>query len=206
MHELLKQLSQERPVFHSEADFQHALAWQMQLANPSIAIRLEMPFSHEDTRAYLDLSAKSDALHMAVELKYKTKKSHFFYRAEEFKLRNQGAQDLGRYDFLKDIARIESYVESYAVTHHGAQGYAILLTNDASYWQESAKATAIDSAFRIHEGRSIEGELAWGSGASDGTKKNREQAIQIRKSYKLSWQDFSIVGGHLFRYLLVHVR
>jgi hypothetical protein len=38
---MLSLLAERRPVFHSERDFQHALAWQIQLAYPEAQIRLE---------------------------------------------------------------------------------------------------------------------------------------------------------------------
>lgn len=116
-------------------------------------------------------------------------------------MRNQAAQDLGRYDFLKDIARIERYVE----THPGSEGYVVLLTNDPTYWKQSKKAHSIDAAFRIHEGRSITGELAWGTEASQGTMKARESAIQIRASYESAWHDFSHIDQELFRYIEIHI-
>ena len=41
MTSLMDQLARHRPIFHSEADFQHALAWQLQLENPAGRVRLE---------------------------------------------------------------------------------------------------------------------------------------------------------------------
>jgi hypothetical protein len=38
---LMSRLSQTRPIFHSDADFQHALAWQIHVENPNAAVRLE---------------------------------------------------------------------------------------------------------------------------------------------------------------------
>lgn len=201
MHELLRSLSERRPVFHSEADFQHALAWEMQLASRSASIRLEQQVAAQGNRVHLDLLVKDQAKHIAVELKYKTKKASIFCNDEQFLLRNQGARDLGRYDFLKDISRIERYVAA----HLGAEGYVILVTNDQTYWQESKKAQSVDSAFHIYEGRIINGALAWGARASDGTMRSREAAIQIDGSYCLSWYDYSLVDQSLFRYVLVHV-
>jgi hypothetical protein len=37
----IEELRQHRPVFHSEADFQHALAWTAHQSNPSLRVRLE---------------------------------------------------------------------------------------------------------------------------------------------------------------------
>ncbi len=38
---VLSALAVQRPVFHSERDFQHALAWQLQLSHSQAQIRLE---------------------------------------------------------------------------------------------------------------------------------------------------------------------
>jgi len=200
LHELLSSLSARRPVFHSEADFQHALAWEIQLASKSASIRLEQQIAARGSRVHLDMLVQDQSQHIAVELKYKTKKAAIACGEERFHLRNQSAQDIGRYDFLKDIMRIEQYV----ATHPGSEGYVVLLTNDQSYWQESRKTNAVDTAFRIHEGREVSGELAWGSGASDGTMRSREAAIQITGSYRLTWCDFSVVEQQRFRYVLIH--
>ena len=41
---IMNELSKLRPIFHSEADFQHALAWEVHRCFPEAAIRLELPF------------------------------------------------------------------------------------------------------------------------------------------------------------------
>ena len=41
LHTTMDSLAAKRPIFHSEADFQHALAWEVQLAHPNAGIRLE---------------------------------------------------------------------------------------------------------------------------------------------------------------------
>ena len=201
MHELLSSLAKRRPIFHSEADFQHALAWESQLSSQTAAVRLEQQIEAQGGRVHLDLLVKDRSHHLAIELKYKTRKATITFGEEQFRLRNQAAQDLGRYDFLKDIARIERYVE----THPGAEGYAVLLTNAPTYWTQSKKSHSIDAAFRIHEGRHITGQLCWGGGASQGTMRSREAYIQIRASYESAWHDFSLIGEELFRYIEVHV-
>lgn len=38
---MLSALAEQRQIFHSERDFQHALAWQIQLTYPQAHIRLE---------------------------------------------------------------------------------------------------------------------------------------------------------------------
>jgi len=41
--EIMAALQQARPVFHSEADFQHAFAWAAHRLDESINVRLEVP-------------------------------------------------------------------------------------------------------------------------------------------------------------------
>ena len=64
------------------------------------------------------------------------------------------SQDLGRYDFIKDIERIENIVTDRA-PH--ATGYAILLTNYPSYWTRFLNDNTVDVKFRLHEGSNLHG-------------------------------------------------
>ena len=41
MTDILNQLSNDRPIFHSEADFKHALAWKIHETYSNLNIRLE---------------------------------------------------------------------------------------------------------------------------------------------------------------------
>jgi hypothetical protein len=39
----MKTLAAHRPIFHSEADFQHEFAWQLRTMLPHVSVRLEHP-------------------------------------------------------------------------------------------------------------------------------------------------------------------
>jgi hypothetical protein len=124
---------------------------------------------------------------------------------ERFALKSHSAQDLGRYDFLKDMARLEQFVETKA----GLIGYAILLTNDSSYWKESSNARCVDASYRLHEGRTCSGILAWREAAAPGTIRNREMPIRLKNTYQFRWQDYStlpIQSYAVFRALVVEVK
>jgi hypothetical protein len=45
LRDTLALLSQQRPIFHSEADFQHALAWRFHQTDETARIRLEYRLS-----------------------------------------------------------------------------------------------------------------------------------------------------------------
>ena len=144
---ILERLATERPVFHSEADFQHALAWKLHEVYPDAAIRLEYrPISDEPLYAAIWFRRGSDIA--AIELKYVTRRLDTTVFNERFVLANHGAQPLRRYDFLKDINRLEQFTG----THTAAIGYAVMLTNESTYWRASRGRITTDAAFRIHEG------------------------------------------------------
>lgn len=205
--EVLSALAKQRPVFHSEADFQHAIAWEIHKRLPRASVRLERPvqISHPNKLRHIDIWIELDGNVLALELKYKTRALQVRVGNEQYSLRSQSAQDIGRYDFIKDIERVEDILVDRAPY---ASGYAILLTNDPSYWTQSLNDNTVDVKFRLHEGSNLYGSLEWGLGASEGTKRGREQPLQIGGYYALRWEDYSrsADGSYgRFRYLLVEV-
>lgn len=185
--EVLSVLAKKRPVFHSEADFQHAFAWEIHQKLPTASVRLELPVQAKNKFLHIDVWVAAQGAILAVELKYKTRGLSVKIGDEQYRLRDHSAQDIGRYDFMKDIQRLEQV----AVAHQNITGYAILLTNDSAYWVEPANHSTVDANFRIHDGRIVEGVLAWGAKASDGTKKDREQPLELQGKYLLQWVDYS---------------
>ena len=133
IQKLMADLSIHRPIFHSEADFQHALAWQIHEVMPDCGIRLEFP-PFSDKRMYLDIWLSTSRI--AIELKFATRKLECEWNGENFSLRDQSAQDVKRYDFLKDIQRLEQVV----MDGNADAGFAVLLTNDHLYWKEPSTA------------------------------------------------------------------
>ena len=200
---LLTGLAENRKVFHSEADFQHALAWHIHQTKPKSQIRLEFPMPVEHRKLHVDIWLPEEKV--AIELKYMTRKSELEDNEESFALRNQGAQNQRRYDFLWDIHRLELM---RSMPEFCEAGHAVLLTNDPLYWNCPRRKT-MDSDFRVHEGREISEELAWDLCASPGMVKRREKPIQLKGSYPLRWQDYSYFSGKPlgeFRYLAVSVK
>lgn len=199
---VLTSLAENRSVFHSEADFQHAFAWEIQHAAPDCDIRLEYRFPDPHKRIYLDIWVRDAKSALAIELKYKTRGLRTTVGEEVYELLDQSAQDIGRYDFLKDVQRLEQV----AAGRSGSAGYAILLTNDSSYWAFPRDGGSVDAAFRLHEGRVLTGKLGWDVKAAPGTTRTREEPIVLRASYELRWRDYSDLGTKSygrFRYLLL---
>jgi len=204
MEQVLAELSRKQPVFYSEADFQHALAWQFHLLHSNADIRLEYPVPLDGSAAYIDIVIGDRAATTAIELKYKTARTSIVHGGEQYSLRDQSAQDSGRYDFLKDIRRLEKFT---AATPNSV-GYAVILTNDWLYWNPPRKTDPIDKEFRVHEGRLASGCLAWSGQFKPGSVAGRTRSIALRGSYAFSWREYSSfvdVQHGRFRYLLVSV-
>ncbi|RFU63083.1 hypothetical protein [Bacillus sp. V59.32b] len=204
---ILTTLSNERPIFHSEADFQHALAWEIHKENTNNKLRLEYNPAIADRNMYLDIWVTyPNGSRTVFELKYITKKISLQLNDEAFNLKNHGAPDLARYDFIKDIVRIETVCNSLASTN----GYAIILTNEPALWKQTVLRDKIpnDIEYRIHHGKILEGQLKWGVNTGQGTMKSRETSLNLLGSYKLNWLPYSKVtdsNGGEFRMAIVEV-
>lgn len=183
---ILVALSRERPVFHSEADFQHALAWAIQRRHPDAVIRLE---TRPERGIHLDLLVVVDGQRTAIELKYMPARLSTTVQGEDFELPNRGAQDLARYDVCKDIWRIETMIAD----RYADCGWVVALTNDSTYWRPGARPDPIDAAFRLHEGRTLHGRLSWHE-RTGGTSRGRERVLPLRGSYECHWARYSGLG------------
>lgn len=182
INKLMASLSKDRPIFHSEADFQHGLAWLIHEMKPESEIRLEYPINSVVQKPmHLDIWLPTEEI--ATELKYRTQRLEIDCRGELYSLRPQGAQNQGSYDFLNDITRIEQ-AECRA-------GLAVLLTNDPRYWRPPSQSGTMDADFRIHEGRKVTGRLAWAGNPKHGTIKDREDSIYLKGAYTMCWHDYA---------------
>lgn len=206
IHQLMAELSVKRSIFHSEADFQHELAFLIHKQHPDLDLRLEYPIFDEQTkkRMHIDILLRGEKQAIAIELKYATTKLSLDVEDEHFDLRDQSADDSTRYAFCKDIERIEHFKSQV-----GATGYAVFLTNYPPFWSPSSsgRITTYDE-FRIHDGLTKHGEMRWASHAGKGTIKGVEEPIILNGTYSLTWQDYAQVNSDkrgLFRYLAAQI-
>ena len=186
IHTLMADLSKYHPSFHLEADFQHALSQQIHKVMPNSDPHLEYKIKNMSLDIYLPTER------IAIELKHRLPHRNANY---------------GRYYFLEDIERIERVVKDGKAD----SGFAVLLTNYQALWDppQSGWKTTTDADFRLHEGRTVTGELAWSDKTAESTKKGREGPICLTGSYHLYWRDYSSFGtgtNRQFRYLAVSVK
>ena len=109
-------------LLFNERDFQmHLASWLRNSANAydDVDVEYYVPWQELDgcvwqSELRLDIVVKKDKEYCPIELKYKTKKvERQITRFDEalhdnvVVMKNQGAQDLGMYDFWKDVRRVE---------------------------------------------------------------------------------------------------
>ena len=207
IHKIMRELAQCHPrrIFHSEADFQHEFAWKLHKLDNEV--RLEYPFTSnkKGKRQYLDIWLPK--MGVAIELKYHTSELNtpLSESVESFQLTGQARGPQLRYDFCKDVMRLENLnLPDYKV------GFAILLTNSRALWNLPGNQPIVDKCFRLHEERKIiKGTLKWGPKKSKQEEEgSRVCAICLKGSYRPEWKDFLTLAKPkhgLFRYLAFQV-
>jgi hypothetical protein len=191
--DVMQRLALSRPVFHSEADFQHALALAIREGDPKTNMRLEYPARlltrGASGRNMVDIWLEDS--HSAIELKYKPSEFRGSVKDEDYDLR-PGKTHNSRYDFVKDLKKLEELTDSNGVK----SCYAILLTNDERLWNKSRKPSSVSSDFALVG--TVGGKMKYHSG--------EREDITLRGEYELVWTPYSTVCGTLFKYLCVRVK
>ena len=142
-------LERNKELLFNERDFQmHLATWLRNSANHYDDVDVEYYVPWQELKNYvwkselrLDIVVKKDGEYCPIELKYKTKKverqiSRFDELLDEkvIVMKNQGAQDLGMYDFWKDVRRIELVRNRF---ERVKGGLAVFVTNDVFYTKVS---------------------------------------------------------------------
>lgn len=145
---VMKQLAQKRPLFHSEADFQFSLAWELkEELKDRYKIRLEKPDKGlptikispqeemqseqgKDNNCSVDIwieTPDSSEIY-PIEVKYPTKEINIEIAQEGFKekydLKDHAADNNGHYAFWEDVYRIQYIQNKY---DKFKKGFVILL-------------------------------------------------------------------------------
>ena len=178
---------------------------ELQRLNPSLTTS-NFPW---DSDLYVDIVVEKDGQFVPIELKYPTKdiKGSFSrfgvaVTAKVPMLKNQGAQDIVRYNYWKDVRRIEALRQAYAATIVG--GLAVMVTNDPSYRTSPTSNSFGYSRFSIKDGRVVtqpqDRYMAWQNKVKVATTHPK---LEIDNSYVIQWQQMPKNSG--FWYLILDV-
>lgn len=207
-------LESNEELLFNERDFQMYLAtWLRKSANDYDDVdveyyvpKIELPNYVWDSELRLDIVVKKDGEYCPVELKYKTKKverqiSRFDEMLDDkvVVMKNQGAQDLGMYDFWKDVRRIELVRNRFAKVKGGL---AIFVTNDALYTKAS-RPESNNYLLNMNEGKHSVIKH-WQNENSACAKMNSYKSFEVEKEYSINWHHRN-VDNIPFHYCVVNV-
>lgn len=227
---IMNALGRNSRIFNSEAQFQFELAWKIK-EEFDCEVKLEelsrIYKGKKSKKDYTDIILEKDGLRIALELKYKT--DLYEDKSNNIYLKAHGAADLGAYDFLWDVHRIqlltgiEKKLDSDDVKMPCDRGYAIILTNDSHYWNSNSNNTLTTHGINrdfligsISKGNTFlkKGSHNWYTtqgtiGLSQALKndKSRQNSIKIVKDYPYKWQDYYTIAGKngKFKYMVVEI-
>jgi hypothetical protein len=204
-----------RPVFHSEADFQHELA--MELDRSGYGVRLEVPHSIAINGA--SLGAELDILviepktrrRTAIELKYVTAQKTVVHAGETFNLCKNWGTNFSRFDCWADFQRVGGIVAA----GHAHCGFAVFLTNAEDAWHVDAGPTAtMARQFSIHDNRNVAAGavLDWAPirptvGSVSKKRLPPYSPITVPTPTVCTWTDYSALPGPngRFRFLFLAI-
>ena len=200
-------LESNNELLFNERDFQmHLATWLRNSANhyDDVDVEYYVPRSELenyvwDSELRLDIVVKKDDEYCPVELKYKTKKvarqiSRFdeVLPNEVVVMKNQGAQDLGMYDFWKDVRRVELVRRRF---DRVKGGLAVFVTNDKLYTKDS-KETSNNYLFGMSAETTHPKEKHWLNPESTCAKTHPD--FEVEQEYRVEWHNRTIDGVEFY--------
>ena len=193
-------------LLFNERDFQmHLATWLRNSANhyDDVDVEYYVPRSELenyvwDSELRLDIVVKKDGEYCPVELKYKTKKvERQITRFDEVMhdrvvvMKNQGAQDLGMYDFWKDVRRVELVRKRFAKVKGGL---AVFVTNDPLY-AKASRSTSNNYLFGMAEGAHGTAKH-WQN--PDSTCAKTHPDFEVEQEYRIAWHNREVDGVEFY--------
>ena len=188
-------------LLFNERDFQmHLATWLRNSANAYDDVDVEYYVPRQELDNYiwdselrLDIVVKKDGEYCPVELKYKTKKverkiSRFDedLTADVVVMKNQGAQDLGMYDFWKDVRRVELVRNRF---ERVKGGLAVFVTNDGFYTKGS-KESSNNYLFGMAGEAARSTKKHWANPESTCAKTHPN--FEVEREYSIEWRTRDI--------------
>lgn len=193
-------LESNNELLFNERDFQmHLATWLRNSANAydDVDVEYYVPKTELDNYIWdselrLDIVVKKGGEYCPVELKYKTKKvERQISRFDEAMpdkvvvMKNQGAQDLGMYDFWKDVRRVELVRNRF---ERVKGGLAVFVTNDPLYTKKS-RENSNNFLFNMDEGKHLVVKH-WQNPESTCAKTHPD--FEVEKEYGIKWHQRTI--------------
>lgn len=198
--DVCKFLQTNEEMLFNERDFQmHLATWLRKSDNAYDDVDVEYYVPNKELDNYiweselrLDIVVKKGDEYCPVELKYKTKKvERKIARFDEILedkvvvMKNQGAQDLGMYDFWKDVRRVELVRNRFASVKGGL---AVFLTNDEAY-TKACRPTSNNNMLTMENGLHPK-QKHWLKPETACARTHPD--FEVEKEYSIEWHDMEI--------------
>ena len=146
----------------------------------------------DSNNIYIDIVVFTEGKYYPIEIKFKTISQtlpfNLFGTPSPIVLGHHGAQNIGCYDFWKDIKRLELFEEKFESV---GQGIMLFVTNDESYLKIPRNNEVGYAQFSIHEYRIVEsGQILDWNGAL--TISVNRPPITLNNSYILNWRKLNL--------------
>ena len=206
-------LESNEELLFNERDFQMHLATWLRTSNnryEDVDVEYYVPKSELenyvwDSELRLDIVVKKNNEYCPIELKYKTKKvERQIARFDEqlhhkvFVMKNQGAQDLGMYDFWKDVRRVELVRKRFKRVKNGL---AVFVTND-EFYTKGSKETSNNYLFNMDADKAHPKQKRWAKLESTCAKTHPN--FEVEKEYIIDWHNRKI-DGVAFHYCILSI-
>lgn len=210
--DILDFLAKNEELLFNERDLQmHLAIWLRASKNAYDDVDLEYYVPLHELRGYvcksemrLDIVVKKNGEFLPVELKYKTKRLERslprFGEVLSSKIpvmKNQSAQNLGMYNYWKDVRRLELVCQRFASVKNGL---AVFVTNDPLYTQKT-RSTSTSYPFDMSEG--VHSKIKHWGGAGSSCAKDYPD-FEVEKDYAIHWNQKTI-DGEPFYYSIILV-
>lgn len=210
VHSDVKQfLETSKELLFNERDLQMHLATYLRQTGHYDDVDVEYYVPLSELEGYIwknelrmDILIRKGKEFLPVELKYKTRtaKKRLPRFGEQLSgeievMKNQGAQDLGKYDFWKDVRRIEIVRKRFKAIKNGL---AVFVTNDSSYLQ-SGRDLSNHIKLSMTEGTHGK-EKHWLDKESTCCKTHPD--FNVDKEYSIHWETKKIEDINIYYTLL----
>lgn len=204
----ITKLHQRKPLFHSESHFVAWFAWIVKETFPSISMpELQVGNFYNNKRLRLDMLVRHNDLQFGLEMKYARASmnggvSFPFQRDVYYAPKSGAAKDITRFNFLKDIERLESAVDTLEKT----SCCALLVTNISDLWLPE-EGEPNDLMYCLDDGITP-GTKTWLKPPSRNTLDRTGESVLIQGDYQTEWNPFSEIPkieNGIYKYLAVFV-
>lgn len=210
--DVLSFLERNDELLFNERDFQmHLATWLRNSRNAydDVDVEYYVPQAELDNYVWdselrLDIVVKKGGEYCPVELKYKTQKvektiTRFGEKLNDnvVVMKNQSAQNLGMYDFWKDVRRVELVRNRFKNVNGGL---AVFVTNDSLYTRAS-RADSNNYLMNMDEGAHSTMKH-WRNPESTNAKTHPN--FEVEREYSIKWHQKK-VDGVPFYYCVVTI-